>query len=123
MIAAVGVDIIEIDRVERVVEKYGDRFLNRVFTPTELRESRLRPQSLAGRFAAKEAVLKVLQTGLARGISWKEVRITAGESGEPGVTLEGQAEREARSRQIGKIHLSISHDRDRAIAFAVGEAE
>lgn len=121
MITGVGVDIVEIERVARIVKQYGERFLGRVFTPSELKEAEGRRERLAGRFAAKEAVLKVLQTGLAEGITWHEVRTFSGERGEPRVELSGRAEELAKERGIRTVHLSISHDRDRAVAFAVGE--
>lgn len=123
MITGVGVDIIEIERVGRLVKRYGDRFLRRVFTPEELKETEGVEDRLAGRFAAKEAVLKVLQTGLAEGISWRDVEIRSGKAGEPRVGLSGEAKIHAKSRGIRTVHLSISHDQGRAIAFAVGEGE
>ena len=123
MIAAVGVDMIEIERVGRVVERHGDRFLRRVFTDDELAESAGRRDRLAGRFAAKEAILKVLRTGLAAGITWKDVRVHSGKDGEPIVTLTGEALAKARALGIDTVHLSISHDTSRAIAFAVGEGK
>ena len=122
MIGAIGVDLIEIDRVVRLVEEYGERFLHRVFTETELSWADGQGERIAGRFAAKEAVLKVIGTGLAEGISWKEVEIIAGSKGAPIVTLSGVAAERAAEAGIGKIHISISHDKERVVAFAVGEA-
>ena len=123
MIIGVGVDTVEIDRIGEVVGRQGDRFLARVFTEEELREANGRLDRLAGRFAAKEAVLKVLRTGLAKGISWQDVSISSGEAGEPMVALSGEAEAIAKKMGIEKVHLTITHDSVRAIAFAVGEGK
>ncbi len=122
MIGAIGVDLIEIDRVVRLVEEYGERFLHRVFTESELSWADGRRERIAGRFAAKEAVLKVIGTGLAEGISWREVEIIAGSKGAPVVYLSGVAAERAAEAGIGKIHISISHDKEQVVAFAVGEA-
>jgi holo-[acyl-carrier protein] synthase len=122
MIIAVGVDMVEIARVGRLVVEHGDRFVKRVFTPDEIALSEGKDHRLAGRFAAKEAVLKVLRTGLDEGISWQEVSIASGPRREPLVVITGRAESIARSQKIDRIHVSISHDQERAVAMAVGES-
>ena len=115
---ATGVDIIEIPRVGRVLERYGRRFLERVFTPGEIAYCRERPPNLAARFAAKEATMKALGTGV-RGVSWKDIEVVRHESGAPSVKLHGRAERRAQRLGVREISLSISHSRDYAVAFVV----
>ena len=114
----IGTDIVEIERVRRSLEKWGQRLLDRLFTPEEqaLCGARHDPcPCYAGRFAAKEAVLKALGTGLA-GCRWTDVRIGADPAGRPVVSLSGPA---ARLTEEGDVLVSISHDRGRALAFAV----
>ncbi|MHB1414169.1 MAG: holo-ACP synthase [Chloroflexota bacterium] len=115
---SVGVDIVEIHRVGEVLARHGERFFARVYTPAELRCCRGRLPELAGRFAAKEAVLKALGTGL-RGIGWREVEILPDPRGKPLVFLHGHAQ--ARARELGLYHfaISISHSREFAVASVV----
>lgn len=114
----VGVDLI---RVERVA-KLSDAACSRLFTASELEFAALHPdrrsEKLAGRFAAKEAVLKALGTGLSQGIRWHDVVISQGSKGEPTVLLTGKAKEVADSLGTQKVLLSISHDGGLAIAFA-----
>lgn len=114
----VGVDLIRVERVAKISE--GARM--RLFTVAELANSALHParqaEKLAGRFAAKEAVLKALGTGLAAGIRWHDVEITNGSAGEPLVLLHGRALELAAEKGVHKVLLSISHDGGMAIAFA-----
>ena len=113
-----GVDIIEISRVRQVLERYGRRFLERVYTPGEIAYCRGRPPNLAARFAAKEATMKALGTGV-RGVSWKDIEVVRHESGAPSVKLHGRAERRAQRLGVREISLSLSHSREYAIAFVV----
>ncbi|HVR75376.1 MAG TPA: holo-ACP synthase [Planctomycetota bacterium] len=118
-----GMDIIEIERVRGVHERHGRRFLERVYCEPERRRAlELRDPSsfLAGRFAAKEAVLKVLGTGLSGGISWQDVVVLREASGAPRVYLRGRAFERASALGIGLILVSISHARELAIAQAMG---
>jgi len=115
---ATGVDIIEIPRVGRVLERYGRRFLERVFTPGEIAYCRERPPNLAARFAAKEATMKALGTGV-RGVGWKDIEVVRHESGAPAIELHGRGERRAQRLGVREISLSISHSRDYAVAFVV----
>ena len=118
-----GIDIVELDRVRDIYERYPERFLARVYTPPEReRVLALRdPTSfLAGRFAAKEAVLKMLGTGLSGGISWQHIFVLRERSGAPRVYLTGKALDRARVLGLGVILLSIAHGRDHAIAQALG---
>ena len=117
-----GVDIIEIPRIKRVLDRYGQRFLNRVFTPAEIAYCRGRAPNLAGRFAAKEAAMKALGTGV-RGVSWKDIEVIRADSGAPSLRLHGRAEKRAERLQVGEMSLSISHSREYAVAFVVTQRE
>jgi len=116
----VGVDIIEIDRIEKAMNRWGDRFLHRIYTELELRLCRQKPPSLAVRFAGKEAVMKALGTGI-KGISWREIEIPSEPSGKPLVQLYGKAQNKANSLGLDKLAISLSHSREYAVAFVVGE--
>lgn len=118
----VGVDIIEIGRIRATVERWGVRFLNRIYTPTELAYARGRAPQLAARFASKEAVMKLLGTGI-RGVAWREIEVVRQRSGAPAVALHGRALQRARRLGLGEVSLSISHSREYAVAFAVGQAD
>src|SRR5256885_9570596 len=102
---SVGIDMIEIERVTKVLEKYPERFLRRVFTPEEVAYCRGRVQELAARFAAKEAVMKALGTG-ARGLAWREIEILPNRRGKPLVYLHGDAKR--RGDKIGMRGIDVS---------------
>ena len=124
MIKGIGVDIIKVKRIEEMIKAHGKVFLSRVFTPTETNYCQRfkRPEErFAGRFAAKEAVLKALGTGWRGGISWQDVEVLETPSGPPEVHLAGAAEKEARKLGIQKVYLSISHSQDYALAFAIAE--
>lgn len=116
----VGVDLIEVARVEKAIQRWGDRFLQRIYTGNELRLCRQKPWRLAGRFAGKEAVMKAMGTGI-RGISWREIEILAEPSGRPNVNLIGKALAKANEMNISKLAISLSDTREHAIAFVVGE--
>ena len=118
----IGVDIIEIDRVRQVIERWGDKFLHRVYTDAELGLYRGKPESLAARFAGKEAVVKTLGTG-EQGIGWRDIEILAEPGGRPLVNLYGQASERANDLGLKGLTISLSHSRDYAIAFVVGEME
>ena len=113
-----GVDIIEIHRVAEVLERYGSRFLARVFTPDEIAYCRGRPPNLAARFAAKEATMKALGTGV-RGVGWKDIEIVRAPSGAPGVVYHGRAESRAQRLGVLETSVSLSHSREYAVAFVV----
>ena len=118
----VGVDIIEIDRINRVIKRWGDRFLQRIYSERELRICRQKPWRLAARFAGKEAVMKALGTGV-RGISWREIEISAEPSGKPLVNLYGKAQTKAEDLGLKQLAISLSDTREHAIAFVVGEVK
>ena len=117
-----GIAIIEISRVRRVLEQYGQRFLDRIFTPAEIAYCRERAPNLAARFAAKEATMKALGTGV-RGVGWKDIETVRHESGAPSVLLHGRAKRRAQRLGIRDISLSLSHSREYAVAFVVVQRE
>lgn len=116
-----GVDLIEIARIQQAIERNGDRFLQRVFTPLELELCAGRAESLAGRFAAKEAIAKALGTGIWRhGINWKDIEIQRDmASGAPVLQLHGQAKKYAAKSQLSEWSVSVSHSTNQAIAFVV----
>jgi holo-[acyl-carrier protein] synthase len=120
-----GVDLIEIARVERVLKRYGDRFLARVFTPAEILYCRGRTAELAARFAAKEAVSKALGVGvrmIARdGIHWQDVEVVGDPRGKPLVRLYGRAAQRANELGLAEWAISLSHSREHAIAFVVAQ--
>ena len=118
MTASIGVDLIEVARVGAAVERYGARFLERVFTSEEQRYCAGRPGSLAARFAAKEAAAKALGTGIGA-VRWREVEVVRDAAGRPALALHGAAESLARERGLGTPLLSLSHTREHAIAFVV----
>lgn len=119
---SVGVDIIEIERVARVLGQHGERFLNRVYTPAEVKYSRGRVPELAARFAAKEAISKALGTGL-RGVDWREMEILPDRRGKPLVFLHGRALERAKYLGLNHFAVSLSHSRDFAVAFVVASRE
>lgn len=122
MVKGIGTDIIEIKRLRSLAERYPGKFLNKIFTQGEQDYCSLRKDpfpSFAARFAAKEAVLKALGTGLAFGISWLDVETVTETGHEPKISLHNKAIEIAEEKGIRKVLISISHDRDNAIAFAL----
>jgi holo-[acyl-carrier protein] synthase len=114
-----GIDIIKVERIRAALARFGPRFSGRVLTPGERRYVRDRPETFAGRWAAKEAVSKVLGLGV-RGIGWRDIEIERMPTGQPAVRLHGRAA--ARAEQLGmeRIAVSISHEADYAVAMAFG---
>ena len=122
MVKGIGADIIEIERLRILAEKYPGKFLNKIFTQGEVAYCNLRKNpfpSFAARFAAKEAVLKALGTGLAFGIRWRDVEIVTETGQAPKISLHNKAVEIAVEKGIRKVLISISHDRDKALAFAL----
>ena len=119
---AAGVDAIETARIQATLDRFGRRFLERVYTENEQRYSRGRPEELAVRFAGKEALSKALGTGM-RGVSWRELEILNNKRGKPFVRLHGAAA--ARAEQLGltAFEISLTHSRDLAIAFVVATTD
>ncbi len=122
-IIAHGIDLVDFPRLETMIQRHGGRFLNRVFTKREQSDAdsvRNRIEKLAGRFAAKEAVLKVLGTGWGGGANWTDVEIRNLPSGKPEVLLSGQTRRIADELGLREVLVSISHIKTHAIASAIG---
>jgi len=113
-----GVDIIEISRVRRTLERYGRRFLDRVYTPAEIAYCRERAHNLAARFAAKEATMKALGTGV-RGVGWKDIEVVRHESGAPAIKLHGRCKQRAERLGVQEVAISLSHSREYAVASVV----
>ncbi|MCG3180010.1 MAG: Holo-[acyl-carrier-protein] synthase [Phycisphaerae bacterium] len=123
MIIGHGIDVVEIPRLADSLSRHGDRFLQRVFTQAERDYccgKKRELEHLAGRFAAKEAVLKVLGTGWVGGISWLDIEVVNNAAGAPGVRLSGESARVAERLGIRRVLISISHTGDWAAASAIG---
>ena len=118
-ITELGIDIIKVERIHASLERFGSRFSNRVLTPAEQRYVRGRPETMAGRWAAKEAVSKVLGLGV-RGIGWRDIEIERLPTGQPAVRLHGRAQARAEQLGMGRIAVTISHESDYAVAMAFG---
>lgn len=116
---ACGVDIIEVNRIDRAILRHGDRFFNRFFTSGELIEARGHTPALAARFAAKEAVAKALGTGIGR-VRWKEIEIHNGPERQPMLRLHAEAKRVAQELGLKEWSISLSHTHEHAMAIAVG---
>ena len=119
--SAVGVDVIEIERVEAALGRFGERFLRRVYTREEAAFCRGRTHELAARFAAKEAVMKALGTG-AKGVAWREIEVLPNHRGKPLVYLYGRAKARAERIGLAGLDVSMSHSRGYAVAFVVGQS-
>ncbi len=127
-----GIDLVDFGRIDQMLARHKQRFLNRVFTAKEQAQAfelvdKNQSQRLAGRFASKEAILKLLGTGWRGKIAWTDMEITNNALGQPEVTLSGEVERIAKDAGVGNITLSITHTANFAIASAValrsGESE
>ena len=114
-----GIDIIKVERIAAALRRFGDRFPRRVLTDAEQRYVRNRPQNFAGRWAAKEAVSKVLGLGV-RGVGWREIEIVRLPTGQPTVRLHGRAQARAEQLGMSRVAVSISHEGDYAVAVAFG---
>lgn len=120
---SVGIDLIEVQRIQAAIARYGERFLTHVFTATELQHCRQHTHQLAARFAAKEAVSKALGVGIQHpaGVHWREIEIGVDEHGRPIVQLSGTAARRAAQLNLRNLAISLSHTREHAIAMVVAE--
>jgi holo-[acyl-carrier protein] synthase len=121
-IVGIGTDIVECLRIGRMLEEHGELFLNRVYTPREIRYCQARKHAtehFAGRWAAKEAVLKCLGTGWRNGLCWTDMEIRNDPQGKPRMVLRGAARDRAQQMRIGNVLVSISHCRAYATALAV----
>lgn len=124
MIVGSGIDLVEIHRIRESVDRYGARFLNKIYTAAEqaycLRK-RNAAESLAARFAAKEAGAKALGTGMSRGVTWLEIEVAREPGGRPTLRFHGRAAEMARSLNARRAALSITHSRDLAMASVILE--
>lgn len=126
LVVGVGTDLIEIERIEQSIRRFGDAFLHRVYTAEEIAyctRKKNAAESYAARFAAKEAAAKALGTGISRGVSWKEIEVRRSPGMRPELHLSGRAEEIARGLKVSRISLSLSHSRSLSIAVAVAEDE
>jgi holo-[acyl-carrier protein] synthase len=124
MVLGVGTDLIEIARIAQSIDRFGDHFLHRVFTPREIaycRRKKNSAESFAARFAAKEAGAKALGTGISQGIRWIELEVAREPSGRPTLQLTGRAALRARSLGVATVALSLTHSKDIALAVVVME--
>jgi holo-[acyl-carrier protein] synthase len=115
----IGIDIIEIDRIRLAIERWGDRFLSRIYTQAELELCRGRVESLAARFSAKEAIIKALKPPQFT-VNWKDIEILSGSNGEPSVNLYGELKILAGTLGLSNVQVSLSHSRNNAVAMAFG---
>ena len=118
-VTELGIDIVKVDRIRATMARFGERFSKRVLTAGERRYVRDRPETFAGRWAAKEAVSKVLGLGV-RGIGWTEIEIERLPTGQPSVRLYGRAAQRAEQLGMARIAVSISHESEYAVAVAFG---
>lgn len=124
MVIGLGTDLIEIERIERSVARFGEAFLRRVYTPGEIAYCQAKKnsaESLAARFAAKEAGAKALGTGISRGVSWREFEVTRKPGQRPELQLSGRAAEIAAHLGVRRMSLSLSHSRELSIAVVVAE--
>ena len=125
-IVAHGIDLVDRPRIKQMVQRHGQRFLNRVYTPKEQQYAeshRDKIEKLAGRFAAKEAVLKLMGTGWIGKIAWTDIEVINNSAGQPEVTITGEVQRIAKKLGITQISVSITHTANFAIASAIALAD
>lgn len=125
MVLGIGTDLIEIERVEASIGRFGQRFLERIFTAGEIaycqRKKRHAAESFAARFAAKEAAAKALGTGISRGIGWMEIEVRREAGERPTLNLSGRAAERAQAMGVKRLHLTLSHSQTLSIAVVVAE--
>lgn len=122
MILGIGVDVVKVSRIRAAADRWGDRFLARVFTKGERAYAQRRPEPalhLAGRFAVKEAVFKALGVGARRGVRWREVEVVNDAHGKPVLQLTGRTQALSHELGVGAAHISLSHDTDYAIGYVI----
>jgi len=124
MMLGIGVDLIEIDRIQKLLDQYGDHFLQRILVPAEITYCQLhrRPAPhVAARFAAKEAIAKAFGTGIGERLGWHDIEIVRKDTGEPEVILHDAARKLAEQRGGTRVRISLSHTADHAVAVAILE--
>lgn len=125
MIIGIGTDIVEVERIQKMMSDHGDHFLERVFTAAEIAHCQPRreaAQHFAGRWAAKEAVMKALGTGFTPEVGWTDIEILTHPSGQPYVVMHGSARTCSENKGIGTILITLSHTKTYATATAIGLA-
>ncbi len=124
-VIGIGTDIVECARIAKMIERHGEQFLERVYTPKEIAYCSSRKQATqhyAGRFAAKEAVLKALGTGWSNGIEWTDIEVRSDPNGKPRVAFGGRAREICEQQRVEEMLISISHCRSHATAYAIALA-
>jgi holo-[acyl-carrier protein] synthase len=124
MIVGTGIDIVEVPRIAQSIERFGERFLNRVFTAAEIhycQSKANRTERFAARFAAKEAAMKAIGTGMRGGVTWKDFEVGREPSGRPTMVLHGKAGQVALTLGVRRTHLSVSHTEQYAVAYVLVE--
>ena len=119
MIVGIGLDLAEVDRIEASIAKFGERFLNRIYTEAERKYCESKPnkfERFAGRFAAKEAAMKAIGTGWGRGVAWREFEVMRAPSGQPIIVFHGKAGEIAKALGVKKALVTITHSEKSAIA-------
>lgn len=125
MVLGLGTDLIEIERIKLSLERFGERFMRKVFSPGEVAYCQQKKQSVesfAARFAAKEAAAKALGTGISRGIGWQDIEVRRAPGERPALELHGRAAERAAAMGVRHLHLSLSHSREIAMAVVVAES-
>jgi holo-[acyl-carrier protein] synthase len=124
MIQGIGIDLVENERIEKIINKWGQKFLQRVFSENEINYCGRHIQSslhYGARFAAKEAFLKALGIGLGRGVKLREIEVVHDDQGKPDLSLHGEANLQIEKRQINRINLSMTHTKNYATAIVILE--
>lgn len=124
MVVGLGTDLIEIERVQQSLDRFGERFMQKIFTEGEIAYCQRKKQaaeSFASRFAAKEATAKALGTGISRGIAWKEIEVRREAGERPTLHLNGRAAERAAAMGVRHFHLSLTHSREVAMAVVIAE--
>jgi holo-[acyl-carrier protein] synthase len=124
MILGTGIDLVEVERIRRSLERFGERFVQRILCPEEIAYCLAHKDPapfVAGRFAAKEAISKAFGTGVGRHLGWLDMEVCHKESGEPFVRLHGEGQKLLEARSARQVHLSLSHTHNHATALAILE--
>lgn len=126
MIYGVGIDIVQISRIEKALQRWGEKFRNRIFTSGEVfycQKKRNGAANYAGRFAAKEAFVKALGVGMRRGIHWRDIEVARGPLGKPILKVSGRAQEICQKEGIKEILVTLTHDREYSSALVILEKE
>jgi holo-[acyl-carrier protein] synthase len=124
MIVGTGIDIVEVPRIGQSIERFGDRFLNRIFTAAEIRYCQTKANKIerfAARFAAKEAAMKAIGTGMRGGVRWRDFEVGREPGGRPTMHFHGKAAQYASALGMRRAHLSVSHTEEHAVAYVILE--